>query len=82
MSKDVEAGYYTRGKQLTQPRSAGAFYVIETTWHRSAHDGGTYSRAERVGWLTSDPSNKVKLKSAGTRDEWTDKITNGGNDVG
>jgi hypothetical protein len=72
---DIEIRYYTRAKQLTQPRASNVFYVIKTTWHRTSYEGGTYSRTERVGWLKSHPANKVKFRSAKARDEWIEEVT-------
>ena len=73
---DIEIRYYTRAKQLTRPLASNVFYVIKTTWHRTSHDGRTYtSRTERVGWLKSDPTNKIKFRSARARDEWIEQVT-------
>jgi hypothetical protein len=73
---DTEISYYTRAKQLTRPRASDVFYVIKTTWHRTSYEGRTYtSRTERVGWLKSDPANKIKFRSGMARDEWIEQVT-------
>lgn len=55
------------------PRSADAFYAIETVRVSTFYRGEEYiSRHDRTGWLKSDPKTRTKFKDRKAMDRWID----------